>query len=486
MPASAVRRLRVAGGLLAAACAGLAAWLLLGGGPASSPPEVVPAGTAAAVVERPALPGLPKPPSPPAPPPAPAAAPAPPAPPAEPEPPAEPPDPLAVPLRAVVRDATTGRTVAGVTLALLAGREEKRVPLRAEGDRHLLAASPLRRGESASLHFEARLPEGFVAEWKDALWVTGTVARLSAEVEAVLVVWPEARVRLRVEEADGSPVKGAVLQWATAGAGSIEARAEPTDARGETRIRGVPWILGEKVVALAVFDDRWSTSKPSALPGRGPGAVEECLVRVVLPGEVSTESIGIGGGGAGGMFGGRRGGGRNLIVAGPGTGVLSVRVSRRDGRPAPGVRVVVGDLQQEADGEGNARFQAVAAGASLVAVREPGFYAEPVTVSVVAGSEAFAELRQSEGAVLDVRVLDAGGLPAAGASLEVTLPDGLPYCLMEGDTQILGLFADADGRARLPGLPPGTVRVKARFGTRTAAVESAAGGPMEIRLPPVP
>jgi hypothetical protein len=388
-----------------------------------------------------------------------------------------------LPLRVEVRDGTSGQPVFGASLVLRPGHGVPNFPagvqsvaFRCEGSGHVLPASPFLGGEYGGYRLDARLPAGYVAESKDSLWVKGTVSAFAERLEAVTVVWTEARVRLQVVEADGKASEGAELDAAEVAGREVNAQAPPTDRGGESVVRGIPFLRGEKVIVRSSLEDRGGTSTPVALSD----PVGELIVRVVLPRETPPLELG---GGVGRIFGGRKGGHQNLILGD--TGALRVTVLRKNGRPAAGVEVTVGGSSAETDKEGVARFQRLAVGHRDVVVSVPGFHTEPAKVWVGAGVESIVEVHQAEGATGEVLVLDAEGTPAPGSLLEVTTPGGVPYCCMDGDTQILGLYTGPAGRCRLPHLPPGPATVRATLGSRSAVGTVEGGGTTEIRLPPV-
>jgi hypothetical protein len=257
----------------------------------------------------------------------------------------------------------------------------------------------------------------------------------------------------------------------------VDPEAEPTDFRGETVVGGIPFLLGEKVILSASSEERSANSAPVMLRDR----VEEVLLRVSLPKEDPPFSLE--GGGGGYIFGGRKGTHKTLTLGERGR--LRVKVLRRDGRVAGEVEVRVGGHSAMTDESGIAVFPVVGVGDREARVSEPGFHTDVGKVVIKANAEAYVELHQAEGASGEVHVVDAEGSPVAGARLEVTTEGGVRYCLMLGDAQVLGIHTGADGRRTLPGLPPGTAKVTATFGSRRGEGTVTGGGTVEIRLPPV-
>lgn len=101
------------------------------------------------------------------------------------------------------------------------------------------------------------------------------------------------------------------------------------------------------------------------------------------------------------------------------------------------------------------------------------------------GIESTVEIRQDDGGDREVMVFDDAGRRVAGASIQVVPDRGATYCAMEGDTQLLGLHTDIDGRLLLRGLPHGRIAITVTFGSRTATVSPETDGPLEVHLPPV-
>ncbi len=387
-------------------------------------------------------------------------------------------------LEVVVVDGTTGFPVRGGTVALRR-RQGPPAALRPAGDRFVLDAPLLRRGFEEAPVFEVGIPAGFASLERGILTVKGTISRFAERVRAEVVIWPEARVLVRVRKVDGTPAAGANLTDAFLGGWHhFQAGVVTTDGSGSARLPAIPFIRGERVNVMAELDGRIArATKPVALVEPG----EEILVEITLPEKAGAAAIGIGGG-AGGMFGGRRGSKRNLRMAFP-DAVLEVEVRRRDGSPAADAQVVAtpaGGIPCRArtGPDGTISFKGVLpAGEVVVSLEEPGLLAAPETVVLVSGSAGRVVLRETEGAASAVLVLDADGRPAAGAALTVATGSGLPYVLVDGAVQVLGIRTGPDGRCALPGLPPGTVTVTATLGSRTASASAEAGLPVEITLP---
>ena len=388
-----------------------------------------------------------------------------------------------MPMHLTVRDGTTGKALTVRSIALVSGSSVARFPrgvesvdIPADGDANRLTASPFVAGRWGDYGVQVELPDGYAVEHQDAPTVGGLISAFAEAVEAEVLVWPEARVRVLVLEADGSPAKGAEVYWAEVAGEHVKVQADLTDFRGESVVRGVPFLRGERVTVSASIEDRSADSSPEILKDR----IEEVLVRVVLPKEAPPLNLESG---VGTMSGGRKGGHKSLTIGD--TGAIRVKVLRMDGRPAPEVTVQVGVHSSVTGSDGVAVFPKVVIGEREAFVSEPGFHTQAAKVIVTADREAFVELHQANGESAEVVVLDDEGRPVAGASLSVVTQGGVRYCLMKGGTQVLGIHTGPDGRRTLPGLPPGSATVLASFGSREAEGTVAPGGTVEIRLPAV-
>jgi hypothetical protein len=394
--------------------------------------------------------------------------------------------PKLTPLTAEVVDGESGAPIRKAALSLISASVPP-IPLPRAGDGFATALSPLVPGERASLNLAVDLPDGYVLSRRKSWMVSGTVSRFAESVHVTVVAWPEAPVRLVVEEPDGSPAVGATVHMISSSLGlGLAYRAPPTGSGGETRITGLPCIPGESVVAFVMKDGRRATSTKGWIGRSG----EEILLSAVLPAEAPplggfNSSIGIGGG-AGGAFGGR-GGRRGTLHSNPAG--LVVLVVRRGGSPAKGALVVVsrdGKAEQSSrtDASGRARFTFHQSGDVTVAVQEAGFVmGRPVPARLTVGTTEQVTVIEARGTFLHVQVLTDEGLPAVSAELTVATPGRVPFTHLVDGVQRLNFFTDVDGRAVLPRLPSGRVRVTARLGSRKRTAEVGPGGFLELRLP---
>lgn len=389
--------------------------------------------------------------------------------------------PALLPVEVRFVDGTTGAEIAGASASPRRQRAEP-TPLRGPGEPGGRDLPLVRAGVMENLFLEVALPAGY-APMRAPQHVSATISRYAERARADLVAWPEARVRLRVQEADGAPVAGAGLYLATCARWVLEPGEAVSDAAGDLPVRGLPCIPGEIArVAVRLGDRAAGTSFEVPSPG------VERVATVTLPREpIAPTEVGIGGG-AGGMFGGRKGGRATLRTGGE-VGKVAVEVRRRNGAPAAEAKVVLAQQEQprreaRTGADGIATFASVAVGEATVSLEEPGLLAAPVRAEVAAGRTTTVLLAEEDGAASDVLVRQADGSPAPGAVLRVTCSSGLPYVRMEGTVQVLTHHTGPDGRCALPGLPPGAFTVHATLGSRTASATGEAGVPLEIELPP--
>ncbi|MHC4473029.1 MAG: sigma-70 family RNA polymerase sigma factor [Planctomycetota bacterium] len=391
-----------------------------------------------------------------------------------------------IPLTAEVLDGESGAPIRNAALSLVA-RGARVTPMDRVGDGYRLDTSPLSPGQKESLELAVDLPQGFVLCRRRSWKVSGTVSRFAESVHVTVVAWPEAPVRLKVEEADGGPAAGTTVEMISSSLGlGLAYRAAPTGSGGETRVRGLPCIPGESVVLYVVKDGRRACSTLGRIGRSG----EEVLLTAVLPAEAPSASpfnsvIGIGGG-AGGAFGGR--GGRHRVD--PTTlARLVVLVTRRSGAPAKGALVVVSgegrtERRSRTDDTGRATFPDLLPGEVAVAVQEPGFLmGRPVAVRLSSGVSESVEILEARGTFLHLQVLTDEGLPARFAELTVSASGKVPFTHLVDGVQRLNFFTDLDGMAVLPHLPAGKVKVTARLGSRKATAAVGPGGYLVIGLP---
>jgi hypothetical protein len=167
-------------------------------------------------------------------------------------------------------------------------------------------------------------------------------------------------------------------------------------------------------------------------------------------------------------------------------GTLEVRAVRWTGEPAAGADI---DLTYgtdkvrwhfaRLDADGIARFEAIAAGAWNVVVAGPGLLRTRAEAQVPNGTVVRITLTEPTPGAASVRVVDPEGTPIPFALLALTAQDGFPVDWHEisDGVQRVDRFTDHDGTRRLPHLPPGPLRVRARYGGRSgeATCEIVAG-----------
>ncbi|MFQ5844182.1 MAG: carboxypeptidase-like regulatory domain-containing protein, partial [Planctomycetota bacterium] len=279
--------------------------------------------------------------------------------------------PELIPVVVRVVHAVTGREVAGASAGfgkLLRSFPPRPLPRLGGGSYFVVL-----RGESFKKILEVSLPDGLAAD-RAALEVEGVVSRFADSLRVDLPVWPEAEITLRVRDEDGRPVQFPLLKKALLDNRPLAVSTEIDGAAGRMRVRGVPFIPGERI-RLVAADGAFEAEAVVGIE-KGRRSYE---ATAVIPGEqftVTTSSvIGIGGGAGGGRRG--RGGSRRLLARRPAR--LDVTAVHRDGRAATGIRVGVkgGDPPverwQRTTDHGQAAFVKLPPGRYDVQVHEPGF-----------------------------------------------------------------------------------------------------------------
>ena len=105
-----------------------------------------------------------------------------------------------------------------------------------------LLVSPARRAAECEVHIDLEPPPGRTS-------ITGLQTSAKAYVSARAIrarlrvaVWPEIDLKLVVSRPEGGPAVGVRLDGVVRGDQSIHFGAEPSDASGEIRVRGVPFV----------------------------------------------------------------------------------------------------------------------------------------------------------------------------------------------------------------------------------------------------
>lgn len=385
------------------------------------------------------------------------------------------------PLEVRVVDASRGKLVRGarVTIAGAPGL----VPGTAGAT--LVCRPMLRVGRPTNLKLGVSAPEGWVA-WELATW-TVHISPYARRLSAHYPLRRELPVVVSILEPDGSAVRSPVLNWLAVAKRRIVEPVYTGDAYGRLRLRGIPWLPGEVVIASARRKDGFVAASAAAAIGDDPE--REIYLEIVMPPE-NPNAIRMGGG-AGGRFG-RRGGSRNLLTGGGSVrrnrGSVTVTVLRSNGRPAAGAKVKLGHRTATANEYGRAHFRHVARGTHAVHAQHVGLL--PMTGSVtVRGSEAARiTVRERKGGRIQVLVVDDADRPLPYATLDVRLKSKRPWVdLDEHGTQRLDPFTDHQGQRQLRGLEPGRVTLEARWGgrskQRTVEVEDRGSETIRIVLP---
>ncbi len=367
------------------------------------------------------------------------------------------------------------------------------------------ATTSVPRGAMGSVRIQVDASDGYVADCRDAHDIEGYASRRADRVRVVVPLRREADIRLRVVDAAGRPVKGArmsgvhrgggapliwaeaaldedppsesVVEWLT-GPSLRDARADPTDRDGWTRIRGVAHLLDEQYWVVA------GASSRAAFTGFRLGAFGEryeAEVRLPAASTQTVASLGIGGGAGGGTRG--RGGHR---YSGP-LSSLEVLVRRLDGRMAAGVDVWVGGIKGTTDGAGRAVFEGLPPRSYGVEVRDPDFVWSSTEVELKAGERRTLVLSEPAGWTARAVLFDSAGRPVPFAQVAVACFTSAPvaYVRVNAGVQDWVFYTDAAGAIELGDLHHAPATLTFSYGSRSATVTVEADKPFaEVLLPP--
>jgi len=373
-----------------------------------------------------------------------------------------------VPLEVSVIDAETGAILPGARPHLVIGQTlEIGLDSVAGRFRHADATVELRR--RANLKFRVDLPEGYALERPDAFRVTGVVSRYAQRVRVTIPAWPHALVVVRVLDHAHNPVPGAIVSSASFTHSCRNFTAEPTDADGWTRVRGIPALHGERVSLQARSGQRHHSAV-----GMVEDSVTPVRLRIVLPEKENGILIGIGGG-AGGAFRGR---GDHRRKPRTGDECVVVTVRHRDGRSAVDTYVSASGGGATAtgrtDANGRVTLGSLPTGTVAVRVSEPGFAAgKAVSTTLEAGKPGSVTIHEAPAKWVTGLVLSETGRALASASVRVRVNSGLDLaCLdlvcLDGGVQQLNLLTGPDGRFAFPNVPPGRAVIFADYASRRA------------------
>jgi hypothetical protein len=168
-------------------------------------------------------------------------------------------------------------------------------------------------------------------------------------------------------------------------------------------------------------------------------------------------------------------------------GKVVIRARRSDGSAAAGIPVKLQckadrkrDVEATLDAEGRASFDALAIGRWAVDLRAAGFLGQRLFVDV---SEDTLEIDYEEpmGGLLEVTVVDRKDRPLPFAELSLSKPKDKSWKGGSFETDAEGcqrvdMFTDHAGQRTLDWLPPGELKVDARYGARKGSVTVAVVG----------
>jgi hypothetical protein len=381
-----------------------------------------------------------------------------------------------MPLTVRVIDGETGITLDGARPTLVLA-DKRKLLLTARGDRFLLEDAPLERGGRFTLNFEVEVPFDYSLQRNDrGFAVGGTISRFAESAHVTIPAWPHAIVRVQVVDHEGRPVEGAAVGGVEC-VGYRSTKAAPTDSAGWTTVKGVPAIRGESIQVSGQ-----AMSRSAIGYGRVQDSLTPVRITVRLP-EEEGGMIGIGGG-AGGAFRGR---GDRRWLRRTGTGVLTVTVKRRDGRPAAHTAVIAGGKTWSGygrtDPHGRITIKGFHAEEIAVRVREPGFLmGDAVTVRIVEGEPAAVSVHEAQPKWAAALVLDEQGHSLPAATVSVTTSDRQTWICLDRGVQHLNLLSGPDGRVVIPNVPPSGVKILATFVRRNAKAKIRSDGFTELKL----
>ncbi|MFM8979456.1 MAG: hypothetical protein ACKOSS_03220 [Planctomycetia bacterium] len=335
---------------------------------------------------------------------------------------------------------------------------------------------PVTPGEPAHVGLRVEAPADWVA--RNEASYSPFIHPGARRLQATYPVRPLADLALVVPE-EAQPLRAE--DWS----GSITVAGQPVaagselrvDARGRLRVRGGAFLRGDLVQVQGRLGTRFAARGQAVLGSDARDTVEVPLVLEPLP--PVTDSVDVHGlsfafGGSsiqvslGGMQAGTARAGESRT-----RGPLPLRVLDGRGAPAAGARVRVRGASGDgasADASGCVVLPDVEAGPVRLVVLGAG---APCVLEVQAGALPRSEqvLATPVGGTLEVTVEDETGAGLPCATLELALPEGLPWIDLQDGVQRLDPLTDARGRRTLSALPLGKVVLVAHFGTRSAQAE---------------
>jgi len=320
---------------------------------------------------------------------------------------------------------------------------------------------------------------GYVADSPAERVVEGALSRRADRVRVVVPLRREARIRVRVVEGDGRPVRGARVTGAYLGGSTATgapvptAGSGPSGADGWLRVKGVPHLLDERAwIAVGNADEE------AIVDVRLGDFGEEYAVEARLSARPPWLDISLGGGAGSGLRG--RGDRRSTEPMAR----LEVLVRAADGRMAAGVEVWVGGFKSTTDASGRASFE-MPPGSYFVDVRDPDFVWSSCDVTVRAGEGRTIVLSESSGWTARAVLCDSVGRPVPFAPVTVRSGAPVDYVRVESRIQDWAFHTDATGAIEFPALHHAPVLLTFSYGSRSAVVTLPENEPSAtVRLPP--
>ncbi|MDJ0973262.1 MAG: carboxypeptidase-like regulatory domain-containing protein [Planctomycetota bacterium] len=270
------------------------------------------------------------------------------------------------------------------------------------------------------------------------------------------------------------------------------------DGPGRLRIRGLPHLQGETVDVKIAFDESYVTGSASmGVDPAVPVVIETEAKRIdedgvaffaALYGHPTQRLIGFDLERALPMRGPRSQwpGAVSEDAEGGGSGRLELHVRRPDGTPAAGalVHLRVRSQTLRADREGRVLFRAVETGDLFPRVTGAGVPLEPSGLSVASGETRRITIQGHEGGRVALTVVDEGGDPVPYAQIGVKQPSGVDWVDLRDGVQRVDPYTNHRGERTLNHVEPGSVRVMARFGSRSGSkrVEVQKGRTARVRI----
>jgi hypothetical protein len=315
--------------------------------------------------------------------------------------------------------------------------------------------------DAANLSLVVRPPSGYVVLPESAT-LSAMLAVAARHVVAVVPVHREVVLDLRVLGPDGRPAEGADVAAVEVAGRDVTVVTE-TIGPGEIRVRGIPYLPGEPVLAAL----SWGTVDEDVAPEpvEGIGSPD---VKTTIPADASSRwNVVVRLAGPVAHFRDRVESDNDepyeeallpVALAGAPSGRLRIRALGWDGRPA-GDATISGHAL---DGRGEVLLEDLAVGDVRLEWKETGRLPATATAFVKADATTEVVVREPVGARLDVLVVDAEGRPLPFARLDL----GREWFDVEGDRQRVDAFTDVNGRRTITRVEPGTATVSARWGSR--------------------